>query len=448
MKSSRALEDALNYRFMYFVTFRLGAYGVLLFMLWYFLELLLLLLNPVDVRSPSESIYLMAQNMLDDSAADLSRTYKPAAWLQDRKKMQAYAILSFWLATFGYVITGDRQIRFAIGQGRARLAAVIRNALPFWVNVVIALVLLGLLGGAATGLPGASGSDSRTALWRFFIWSTPPTGGNWGFLLYRLAYPALLFVCLLHFTIGAGGLLRVQLKDDQTQSLRQSAKFALVLVAFVATFVIVEVLVWSLTMGTWDLKRLAGNSGPFCLMGALILLALFVFWKAHHAPLEALNGVKQRADFPDIKDDDDLRKYGIRFAAWLFGSLPAYTVFSLFFLLIPLASYTYVAATTADSFKRNAAFGGWFSALRDERVHDYVSWLNDRVNNAGPKLFETIYASDRVHRRSALDKIAASSKPYRLLTLNEILASFEHVNQSIPDDGATVHKRLDGSARP
>ena len=100
--SGRIASDA-NYRFMERCTFTLAAYGGLFFPAWYLLELVLAVLNPIDVRSPTESTYLVyhALHPSHDNLLWNCTLYDIAAWLQDRKKLVAYGLLCYWILRAG-----------------------------------------------------------------------------------------------------------------------------------------------------------------------------------------------------------------------------------------------------------------------------------------------------------------------------------------------------------
>lgn len=326
------MRRSLNARFLEHTTFWLAGYWGIAFAIWYLIELVLLVLNPIAVREVTEST-LWVYLSLAKSQSALAPTFwfDLASWLMDFKKLQAYIFMSFWILTFAQLVSGPRaQVRWrpTKAQSLATEALAAYALLPFAVNIVVAGILSSLLSGAAVGITGSG----TTAIWRVFSWHID-TLAALAFVAYRLAYISLTFVVSLHMVIGFECLLGRILAG---QARRAVARYFVVVVAFTIAVAVVEWLVWNKTMGQYDWKRLADVLDNF-LVGLFIVAVFGVLFFEHNQDPRNAEDVHELVD----NSGDLAAVFALKPEAVgrIVGKLPRYAFLPIVSLLIPLFTY-------------------------------------------------------------------------------------------------------------
>lgn len=245
-------------------------------------------------------------------------------------------------------------------------------------NAIIAFVLTLIIGGAATGV--VAGGDS--AIHQALPWKNP-LFANLYFVLYRLSYLVLLFVCLLHMTIAFQLIWSKVVSEHSRLRERQISRYFYVTVLFMLVAIAVEFTVWHLTMGEMDWKAAYGNALQFALVLFIVIMFVGLFFALEPEPRKPI-GEEIPTGIP--KSEKELME--------AVKALPRYTLLPLAFLVVPLASFCISVSFSGET--RNTK---WNELRTTSGLSEYMRALNGFVKEQySEKITRKFVAVDMVIR--------------------------------------------------
>ena len=356
-------NTTLNERFMMRSTFFLGGNLGISFLILYFVELVFLCFNPIDVMSPTEGRYLFNHVLRHhvEQPLFLEYIYDFSCWLLDVDKLIAYSLFCLWSCIFAGIVCRDSVAQWHPKKNQTdELLRMMRHRrrrfvmLPFWFNVIIAFLITIPAAGSATRLFG----DNLTSLIRVFT-GDPISWDPW-FLLYRAAYATFMFIWCLHLVVGLQTLF---LNADRVRNItkKKISKYFFVLLQFLIIAFVLESFVLALTIpgiGSvgWHLFAANQHLAILGLIICVITLGVLLLYESDvNKPIGKITVPK--ANIAELRKAVSL--------------LPRYAILPIAFLVLPLSSLVFSIYDTA------------IITTRKSELTPCAKYLNEIVNPKG-----------------------------------------------------------------